>query len=675
MRNWAGYQDDAAAVGDGMRTVNNVSLRVKGQVSRRPCLGSRITLSAQSLGAMETSSGSWLVANNAGTLTSYNMATDAATTVKTGLAATPRGNFANASGQLYFANGTNALQVLKQGSAVALAAGITGPASAPTAGTPAAGSITAGVHLIRFRWKDSTTGYVSNPSPVLTFTAAGSQNCPLTLGTTADTKADQMVIEMTLAAGSTYYAVATVADASSYTISVSDAVLATQQLANVYAGPDGYGCDVPPIAPLLCEHRGRLFVWGASDNLLYWSRAGYPEAFDVLDWARNVTQGKSDRPTALASYFNDLYLMGARSMRRLVYTGDPAAGMLVSIPGELGAYNQRCIAGVDGSLFGFGSAGAWIIDGIQPDHISRPIDETWQAEVDEAQSEEFHVFYDPQERAVWFCYVKTGDDKPQTAICYEQRTRQWTRRSFRNTIQCSLTVGDTSRATRTWLGDGDGGYCWKLEDDRVGDGVPASMTSAIATCDTGSTTTALNIVESLSTAPSLAGCILYDETADIQRLISSNTANTITLATALPSAPAVGYRFYVGSVRCELISDWIMADALNKTMSPVRLNIDHLSDTQQVDVRVSVYANFSASATPFTTQIDDTSPLGVTLTNNNTVATVDTSVVGPTCPVPFADAKCVRWQLVQQQPRGQFKLLDMQWQFESPRDITKERIE
>ncbi len=71
----------------------------------------KITLAAQSLGALETSSGSWLVANNAGTLTSYNLGTDATTTVKSGLSATPRGNWANAAGQLYFANGTDALQV------------------------------------------------------------------------------------------------------------------------------------------------------------------------------------------------------------------------------------------------------------------------------------------------------------------------------------------------------------------------------------------------------------------------------------------------------------------------------------------------------------------------------------------------------------------------------------
>jgi len=348
MRTWHGYANDTSDIGNDPLSVDNISLRVKGQLSRRPCMGDKISLNAQSLGALETTSGSWLAANNAGTLTSYNLGTDTPFTLKSGLAATPRGNWANAGGQLYFTNGTDAIQVISQGSSVALAAGITGPASAPTAGATAAGVVTAGVHLIRFRWKNSITGYYSNPSPVLTYTAVANKNIPLTLGTTADAKVDQMVIEMTLVDGETYYVVATVTNSSSYTINVSDAVLVTQQLVNVFAGPDGFGHEPPLVAKLMIEHRGRIFLWGS--KYLYWSRAGYPEAFNVLDWARDVTPGKADQPTAMASFFNDLYLFSVRGMRRLVYTGDPAAGMIVGIAGELGAYNQRCVVQADGML-------------------------------------------------------------------------------------------------------------------------------------------------------------------------------------------------------------------------------------------------------------------------------------------------------------------------------------
>lgn len=674
MRTWRGYSDDTANIGSDPVAMDNVSLRVRGQVSRRPCLGDKISLNAQSLGALETTSGSWLAANNAGTLTSYNLGTNATFTLKSGLSATPRGNWTNSGGQLYFTNGTDAIQVISQGNTVALAAGITGPVAAPTAGAESSGSITAGVHLIRFRWKNSITGYYSNPSDVLTYTAPGSKNLTIGLSTTADPKVDQMVIEMTLVDGETYYVVATVANSASYTIDISDGNLIANQLTDVYAGPDGFGHDVPPINKLIMEHRGRVFLWGG--KLLYWSRAGFPEAFNVLDWARDVTPGKADQPTAMMSFFNDLYLFSVHSMRRLVYTGDPAAGMIIGIPGELGAYNQRCLVQADGMLYGFCPSGAWYIDGIQPDYLSRPIDQTWMDEVDDSQSEEFHGWYDPIEQAVWFAYVATGDTKPKTAICYEVRNKQWTRRTFRNTIQASITVGDASRTTVAWLADGDGGKTWKLQSQRKGDGLPVAMTNGIVTCDAGCTTTVLQIVEPLATSPDLAGAILYDETHDTQRLIASNTASAITLSVALAFTPAAGFQFYVGSVRCRARSQWQTGEALNQTMSPGRLQVDHLSDGDEVDVRVSIRTNFNENAIAFTRQsIADTDPLGVTITNGSSIAVVDTSVIGPTVATNFQNAKCFSWEVVQQQPRGDFKLLDMTWQFEAKKEISKERTE
>lgn len=674
MRVWRGYADDTADIGTDPVVVDNCSLRVRGQLSRRPCLGDKITFTVQSLGALETSSGSWLAGNNAGTLSSYNLGTDAAFTLASGLAATPRGNWTNSGGQLYFTNGTDAIKVIGQGNAVAQDAGIVGPTTAPTAGAEASGSITAGTHLIRFRWKNSVTGYYSNPSDVLTYVAPGSKNLTIGLTTTADPKVDQMVIEMTLVDGTDYYVVDTVADGAVYTIDISDGNLIANQLTDVYAGPDGFGHDVPPINKLIQEHRGRIFLWGG--KLLYWSRAGFPEAFDILDWARNVTPGKSDQPTAMASFFNDLYLFSTSRMRRLVYTGDPAAGMIVGIAGELGAYNQRCIVMADGMMYGFCPAGAWVIDGIQPDYLSRPIDETWMAEVDESASEQFHGWYDPVEQAVWFAYVATGDDFSKTAICYEVRNKQWTRRTFRNTIVASITIGDASRSTVAWLAAGEGGKTWKLQSGRIGDGVPLAVSSGIVTCDVGCTDTILQIVESLPTAPDYAGAILYDETNDLQRRIASNTSSAITLSSALPTTPNAGDQFYVGSVACRVKSQWQMAEALNQTMRPARLQVDHLSDGNEVDVRVSTYTNFNGNAIQFTKlSVSDYSPQGVTLINGNTVAVVDTSVVGPTVPVNFQNAKCMAWQVVQQQPRGDFKLLDMSYQFDAKSEISKERTE
>ena len=316
-----------------------------------------------------------------------------------------------------------------------------------------------------------------------------------------------------------------------------------------------------------------------------------------------------------------------------------------------------------------------MLEGIYPDHISRPIDATWRAEVDEAQSEEFFAFYEPQERAVWFCYVVTGATKVQKAICYELDSQQWTRRTFRNTLQCAISMGLASGSTGAWVGDGDGGYIWLLDDERLGDGLPTSMSTGVVTCTSGCTTTVLNVAETLSTSPTLVGAILYDELNNVERRITANTANTITITPALSGAPAAGREFYIGSIHCELRSDWATAEALNQTMNPIRLQVDHLSDEGAVEVLVATNVDFSATDVAFTRYGIEPLPRGIDFTTGDDEAVVDTSVVGPSVPVNFKNAKCMRWGMIQRKPTGVLKLLNMRWQFPEVGAVTKPRTE
>lgn len=672
MKEWHGYRDDLAKIGDNIDESQNISFRVKGELRRRPGLGLKKQLTAQSMGAIVTDSGSWIVANNGGTLTGYDLDNDTTFTVASGLTSSPRGNWANANGQLYFSNGVDPVQVISDGATAAQDAGITGPASASSAGSPAAGTVTAGVHLIRYRYKNSATGYYSNPSPDLEFTAAGSQNIPLTLVTSADAKANQMVIEMTLAAGDEYFVVATITAATSYTINISDALLALNQNSNVYSAPDGYGFDVPPAQALMIEHRSRLWFL-AEDGTLYWSRALFPEALNILDWARKVNFGRSDTPTALFSYYSDIYLGGLRGMSRLAYDTDPAASKVTPVPGDMGIYNQRCYTVANGDVFGFGPTGAWRMSDLYPRHISRPIDQTFQDLVDETQSEKFHVTFDPQERAVYFFFVRTGDTSPKDAICFETLTQNWSLRTFRNQMQSSLVTGDAQRPTRSWLGDNDGGWIWRQEEGKF-DGLPPTMTSGVLTVGTSSTTTAINI-----TTPALptstytpVGAMVYNEDTDETVRVVSNTANQMTVSPAFASAPGSGTLLFLASIEVVGVSEWYIPGNLNRTFNPPRLQIDDYVTGGGVELRVSIFNNFSATKIQLTEiSSDDTNPLGVTLDNGDAV--IDTSVVGPTGVTPSDDSKALRWKFIQRKPQGVMKILDISWQDDRP--PTAERTE
>lgn len=667
MKDWRGYRDDLSPIGDNLEKANNISFRVRGEIRRRPGLGLRKQLTAQSMGALVTTAGSWIVANNGGTLTGYDLDNDTTFTVASGLAATPRGNWANAGGALYFTNGTDAIQAITDGGAASVDAGIAAPAGAPVAGSPAAGTVTAGVHLIRYRYKDSATGYYSNPSPELEFTAAGSQNIPLTLVLSGESKVDQMVIEMTLAAGDVYYVVATITASTSYTINVSDLILSTQTAVNTYAAPDGFGFDQPPLAQLMCEHRGRVYLWGTATGELYWSRALYPEAFSLFDWARKVDFGRSDTPTGMASYSSDLYLFGRRSMRRLTFDVDPAAAKLETLPTEHGLHNQRCLVECNDSLFGWGPSGIWKIDGIHPVHISRPIDRTLGELADDTATEQYHAVFDPDERAVWFFFVREGDSFPQDAFCYELLTDNWSLRSFRHQIQSSLVAGDDVRPTRAWLGDADGGYIWRLQPDQF-DALPPTLTSGVLTTAVGSTTTVINVNEALPTSgQDCVGAMMYIPSTGETVRVTANTANTLTVTPALASALGASVDVYLGSIAVNGLSEYFSMPFQNQVGSPPRLQVDSITPSGAgIRLRFAVYKNFSTTKEAFTTQsAEDTPPAGVTFTNG--FADVDTAqIVGPTIPAPCSDASTLQWEFTQDRPENDIRIINIEWQFDEP---------
>jgi hypothetical protein len=650
---WPGMRQDVTDLGDGPLDVVNVKYRKQGELQRRPGLGTRYALSATQLGFLSSVGGNHLIGYDGTTLTSLNMDTGATTSLATGLTAV-RGTFALANGALYYANGTDAVRVIYRGDQASVAAGIVAPASAPTAGTPAAGVVTAGVHLIRFRWKNSATGYYSNPSPALSFAAAGSENIPLTLGTTADAKVDKMVIEMTEVDGSTFYVVDTVNDGSAYTINIADSALNQQQLADVYAAPDGFGHEPPPSGlRVITSSRNRIFGLDATGTL-YWSRAAYPEAFNVLEWSQRVFSNGGDKAVALGNFMSDIYVFGQRSMARLVYNGDPSSGMFAQMPTSFGVWNQNCVVEVEGSLWGWGRQGIFRITEIQPKFMSAPVATTLRTDPDVTAADAFFAFYDTQERVLWFCYKAIGDTGVRRAVCYDLQTREWHRRTLRHQINHAIIAGDATRDDYAYLADDDGGYTWRLEDDRF-DGVPTSMPNGVITSDVGSSTTVINTLESVA---DVVGAILYDPSNGEERRITGSTASTVTLASALTNAPVVGSQYWIGSIPVMYRSQWVPVSYVYEGRRPSYLELLHLSTTSGVVMDVTYYVDYSATPTTWTRVADDAMMNGLTITNGATYATQDVSAGKNTVPVPADFSLTLQFKLDQAKPLGTFRLLN-----------------
>lgn len=695
MSGWPGIRNDTAEVGEGLLQATGVSYRVEEELRRRFCLGQRVHMSGTLTSELQhQAGGSFLMANDgAGNLKGIGLPTGSVFTTNTGLTTLERGSFARCNNKLYYANDYDAMKVVTRGDQIGYDAGIPPPTSGVPAPVQTGGLVDIGDHLFRFRWMDSTTQYISDPSTVAaqTITVVSPATLTFTISgiSAGDAKADTLVFEMTTAGGSTYYRVATVKfGTASLVVNIADASLIQLQPSQVYGD---FGQQPPPRFRIVCEHRGRLFGWGSAvltsstamvngnstqffitsggpsgsttwagrlvsvagdaatytatsvgdagfgltapypgttgtklvtiynqtPDMLYWSRPALPEAWKPLEWARRVFTGKSDFPAGMWSFYDDLYLFGQRSVLRFQFTNDPASGRLIASQSDMGVWNQQCIVESNGNLYGWGRSGAWCISGVDPDHISRPIDTTVDGLVDTAQFAKFHAVYDPRERVIQWFFVATGQTQPTYSMALDVDRSTWSLRQYRQTITSSTQAVSGINPLRAIISDGNG-YSWFLQDN-VFDGLPAAMTSGIVTAQAGATATVISTNQTLDTATGLAGCMLLRPSSGEARVIASNTSSQITLGSALSGAPSTGETLYLGSVPWSIQTMWFSGKGQQFKERPAYLCMHFMPQSATQLYTVQLFLDFSATPYAFTAGVSDTYPDGVTVTNSTTI--------------------------------------------------------
>jgi hypothetical protein len=709
---WVGLQNDRTSIGAPLTTANNVSFYYAGEARARPGLARTAysTTAAASTGLLEVmphpsgaSLGMFLVTAVAGTITGHAVLASGTTTIASGLSSLNRGCFARYGDRLYFTNDFDSAQAISSPQGSAVAAGLAPPAAVMGAAATAAGVTTEGVHLVRYRYYDARANRYSDASTPLEVEVAedlSDAQLTFTVGTAATdiivpaslTNVTHFIVEMTAAAGTEYYVVVqrALTDTSDVVINMTDAILATGRPATYY-GDDGH--VPPPLTAMCCEHRGRMFYFGAGEysftgcsvtngsaavtgtgfstnwvgrnfrvgtsattytisaitattitispvyagstdaaatiyitsptpDMLYWSRSGYPESTFPTRWARRALQGAGDVPTGVMSFFGDLYVFGKQTTRRFTYEKDPASAKIEHVPGYFGVYNQRCLVQAEGKVFGFGPSGVWMLAGIVPKMISAPVQvtlENVQANATEAVTKAYHAFYHAQERAVYFLM---GITAPNIYVRYDLPTGIWTSGSWQQTHVASTTgwIGQTTtRGPVAALLLDANGYLWRMKEF-TNDANGYIPTGNALVADAGSTTTVIPItgVTLPTTNLGLAGYYISVSDGAIFRLIASNTASTITLATALSSPPAAGDSLQVGRINSQLASGYLTGGGLETRRRPRYLVIKAGEIAGTEPAQLHVYKDTSGSAVTVTALATDTFPDGVTVTNGLT---------------------------------------------------------
>ncbi len=764
MREWPGVRADLSAIADeGLATAKNVSLRIGGEVRRRPGLdGDDRVNDGESLITEWTDPYGvpFLVGQQLGVLTSVRVSDGTQTTLASGLGYANRGCFARANGRLYFTNDFNPMQRVSDGLSAAGVAGISAPAAAIGAPTfTGAGSTSIGTHGVRYRYFDSKSLYLSDPSDQVNITLVSGSTLVVSIGASGsglnvirstDAKVDQVIIELTDAGSSSFYRAATVNQVlTGTTISMDDTTLRLQTTA---ARDGDFGHQPPPLCSMIAEHRGRIFGLGstvvtltgvtvstastatftttgsvmssgwagrlfkvggnskvyrittmsgntlgvlsevytgtagvatgvtffsAAPDMLYWSRAGFPESWDLARFARRVMQDDSDIPSGLVSHHEVLHLLGQRSVRMLDYSSDPASGQLVRVPTALGCWNQRCIVPANGRIYCWGRTGAWTSNGLIPKHISAPINDLIDGTTvgsadnfDVSKFEQFHGVFDPWERVVIWLYCNTTDTNPQRAIVFDVDTeRMWLATFKAGILSSTMVTGGTLDITRALLSD-ENGFSWYLKPD-VFDGVPAVMSGGVVTVSTtGATTTVIPITQALPTgATDLQGVMAtYSSQTSV---VLSNTANTITLYSPLTAAPTIGTELFLGQIDLTVKTKFTAFDGLDKLKRPNYLMLALIPGSSAGKLTVKIYLDHATVPAVFTKGSSDSQPDGVTWTHNASYVTVDLDGGNGAgvafVPLPDSWNRVVAAEITSTRPQDQFRWVDYQWVFKDAR--------
>ena len=668
------------------------------------------------------------------------------TTLLTGMSTYNRPCLAAIQNQVYYTNNENPVKAMNQSSAAD--AGIDGPTGALGSPTASGGSTTNGTHLIRYRYRNSKTGYISNPSDNLSYTVSGG-NGSLRFDVTSDytlstdTKVDTIDIEMTAVNDSNFWRAASGTNAATaITVSISDATLTHGiNVSAIYGNlQDGelFANDPPPTSTIIISHKNRAWVGGDSPylissslctfasgatsvayaggnsewigrlikggtdtasyeiasvssttitisavyggtsgakaatiykkfpNRVSYSRLNYPESFGPDDFVRDVLIGKGDHLTAIYSRRDALYFFGRYSSDRLTFSVDPspATSNLLPINGNRGVFNQRCVVDADGRLFAFDRLGIYEI-GENPVEIGNHIKPSLDEFVDYDEIDQFHGIFDPIDRVLAWFVVFLGDTVPKYAAVVELDTidsndgPRWQFYQFRQGITSSTMVASSDGQVRAWVGD-ENGYTWAFSTTNTFDGIYPTN-PAIVTVAAGATTTILPVDEDLYTTVTMTGAIAYLPSTGEERVISTNAANSITLATALASAPADGDAVWLGSFPVEYRSKWWPGQGMQTKKKPSYFYLMLYPGSAEGKMQVYFYKDFSTQPYTWSPDASYIGWDGVTFVNGVLTVDLDGGSADGFVAVnmPSDQWRVMQFRLVSTTPAGTLRILDM----------------
>lgn len=326
----------------------------------------------------------------------------------------------------------------------------------------------------------------------------------------------------------------------------------------ILLSPDTNDNDPPPAGiKYLAWHRGRLFA--ADDSALYYSQFALPEGFDPEAFEL-VYPDDGQRITGLFVAHDVLIILKEAATYALIGDG-PNDWVIRLISNSIGSVSHNSVVSADGLTYWWSERGPVSWDGqLDPLPIGTPmISADLSAEA--INYSKLHlisgVVDSQQERIIW-SVPGVGSSRPNLLYPYHFRLERWEGLWDPFDIASMVVADDTNGIPWIYLGGYNGRVYrfWDADADGVYSGTVQNVFAA-----TGSSMSVIP-APGLDTTVGLGG--LYAVFIDGQTgeylgryRIASNTANTMTLTTALVGiATGQIVRVFIGSPDFQVDTKW-----------------------------------------------------------------------------------------------------------------------
>lgn len=333
----------------------------------------------------------------------------------------------------------------------------------------------------------------------------------------------------------------------------------------------GVAGTMSPINHYQIYYDNRVFAAGLSTNP---SRLHYTAINEADDWTNGGTleigTGDGQEITGLAASkyagtdtYDKLVVFKDNSIY-LVDTSDanPTNWRSVKISSEVGCVSNWSIQNIADKLAWLDIDGLYVLDGIMVNFVSDRISATIDSLADARLSEAISVVNKDYDHYL-LSVSSNGATEHDTIICYDYLLNVFcgTWDGINANAMADVIVQNTGE-NRVYFGDYYG-TCWQLYTN-TNDGVPSGTQDGTATSG-GNTTLTDTAATFYTTGSGLAGCtvtIRAGTGSGQSRLITSNTADTLTITPAWTTNPAAGSTYGIGDIDALYVSKMYVFGAI-----------------------------------------------------------------------------------------------------------------